>query len=141
MFRNIIAALFLVFLMVNSAIAWACDEPNHILPPMEPSRYDESFVGDNNVGLIELYVRMYDLDGDGRIDYMTGRKVFKVWVDEDGNTFDEMIPGTWEAHYPLFYWWDANRNGKFEEEKNEMWINPETDGNCVNIRIYNYLAD
>lgn len=141
MFKNIIIALFLILVLfsANTANAWACDKPEHELPPMEPSLYDETFVGDNNVGIIELYVRMYDLDKDGRIDYMTGRKVFKVWVDENGNTFDEMI--LWEAHYPLFYWYDMNKNGKFEERLNEIWINSETDGDCENIRIYNFLAE
>ncbi|MBI2591677.1 MAG: hypothetical protein HYW34_03305 [Candidatus Brennerbacteria bacterium] len=138
--KILVIPVFILFLFTaNMAIAWACDKSEHELPPMEPGRTDESFVDDNIVGIPELYVRLFDLDGDGRVDYMTGRKIFEKYVDEDGNTF--ATPNPWEKPFPLFYWYDANGNGKFEDWKNEMWINSETDGDCQNIRIYNFLTD
>lgn len=74
--------------------------------PDETTRVDELF--DNESG---LYLMLYSLSGDGRVDYVTGRRIREQLRSEYGN------PVYFAARFPYFYWWNHT-----------LWADPEQDG-------------
>ena len=78
----------------------------------------------------DMFFRKFDLTGMGRVDYMTARRTYKVWLDDFGT------PVVITVADPLFYWIDLNANGKFEQDKGEMWSDPYEDGLTGNEKVY-----
>jgi len=95
-----------------SAQGWAKD-----LLPVEPelsTRLDELY--DHEA---RLFIMLYSLKGDGRVDYVTARLVQEYSRSRYGNPVYQT-----EAQ-PLFYWWN-----------HDMWNDPEQDGVNGNERVY-----
>lgn len=85
--------------------------------PVEPeitTRIDELY--DHEA---RLFIMLYSLGGDGRIDYVTGRLVQDYARSAYGNPVYQT-----EAQ-PLFYWWNHT-----------MWNDPEQDGVNGNEKVY-----
>jgi hypothetical protein len=82
--------------------------------PDENTRIEELF--DNDA---RLYLLLYSLTGDGRVDYVTGRRVHEQARSEFGN------PIYYAARYPQFYWWNHT-----------LWIDSEQDGLNGNEVVY-----
>ncbi len=82
--------------------------------PDENTRIEELF--DNDA---RLYLLLYSLTGDGRVDYVTGRRVHEQARSEFGN------PIYYAARYPQFYWWNHT-----------LWIDSEQDGLSGNEVVY-----
>lgn len=94
--------------------------------PAEPSdRYLVSEEADNSVG---LYFRSYAVLSD-RVNYITARQIFVSGIGPDGSYYVETVA------FPLFYWFDWNGDGDFNDE-GEMFIDPETTGCGCNIKPY-----
>ncbi len=95
-----------------SAQGWTKD-----LLPVEPelsTRLDELY--DHEA---RLFIMLYSLKGDGRVDYVTARLVQEYSRSRYGNPVYQT-----EAQ-PLFYWWN-----------HDMWNDPEQDGVNGNERVY-----
>ena len=76
--------------------------------PTEPA---EQFLVDEDVNIINgLYTREYSLAGNGVVDYKTARQIILSEYNEYWNSVVET------KEFPLFYWYDADQDGKFE-----MW--------------------
>lgn len=85
--------------------------------PVEPdlsTRIDEVY--DHEA---RLFLMLYSLEGNGHVDYVTGRLVQEYTRSSYGNPVYQT-----EAQ-PLFYWWNHT-----------MWNDPEQDGVNGNERIY-----
>ena len=85
--------------------------------PVEPDislRIDEVY--DHEA---RLFLMLFSLKGDGKVDYVTGRSVLENQRSHFGNPVYLTEP------YPLFYWWN-----------HQMWNDPEMDGVNGNERIY-----
>lgn len=90
--------------------------------PEEPSEYDPREVKAYYDWRNDLFFREFDLGGTGRIDFMTARRTYKVWLNDFGN------PVVLTMANPLFYWVDVDGNGAFDSNRGEMWSDPEEDG-------------
>lgn len=98
--------------LVPSNQAWTKD-----LLPEEPdigTRIEEHY--DHEA---RLFLMLYSLQGDGKVDYVTGRLVQEYARSNYGNPVYHT-----EVH-PLFYWWNHT-----------MWNDPEQDGVNGNERVY-----
>ncbi|ALA58724.1 hypothetical protein NITMOv2_2309 [Nitrospira moscoviensis] len=87
------------------------------LLPAEPdvsTRVDELY--DHEA---RLFLILYSLEGNGKVDYVTGRLVQEYARSNYGNPVYQT-----EAQ-PLFYWWNHT-----------MWNDPEQDGVNGNERVY-----
>jgi hypothetical protein len=87
------------------------------LLPIEPdltTRVDELY--DHEA---RLFIMLYSLEGDGHVDYVTGRLVQEYTRSAYGNPVYQT-----EAQ-PLFYWWNHT-----------MYNDPEQDGVNGNERVY-----
>jgi hypothetical protein len=85
--------------------------------PIEPdvsTRLDELY--DHEA---RLFLMLYSLKGDGKVDYITGRMVQEYARSNFGN------PVYQTEAFPLFYWWN-----------HIMWNDPEQDGVNGNERVY-----
>jgi len=85
--------------------------------PLEPdlaTRIDEQY--DHEA---RLFLILYSLQGDGQVDYVTGRLVREYARSNYGN------PVYQTEVYPLFYWWNHT-----------MYNDPEQDGVNGNERVY-----
>lgn len=85
--------------------------------PIEPdlnSRIDELY--DHEA---RLFLMLYSLAGDGKVDYVTGRLVQEYTRSNYGN------PVYHTETHPLFYWWNHT-----------MWNDSEQDGVNGNERVY-----
>ena len=85
--------------------------------PIEPdvsTRIDELY--DHEA---RLFLMLYSLKGDGKVDYITGRMVQEYARSNFGN------PVYQTEAFPLFYWWN-----------HIMWNDPEQDGVNGNERVY-----
>jgi len=82
--------------------------------PDESTRIEELFDNESR-----LYLLLYSLSGDGRVDYVTGRRVHEQARNEFGN------PIYYAARYPQFYWWNHT-----------LWIDPDQDGLNGNEVVY-----
>ncbi|HET7439144.1 MAG TPA: hypothetical protein VFJ56_06560 [Nitrospira sp.] len=99
-------------LFLSRADLWSKD-----VLPIEPdvsTRIDELY--DHEA---RLFLMLYSLNGDGKIDYITGRMVQEYARSNFGN------PVYQTEVYPLFYWWN-----------HIMWNDPEQDGVNGNERVY-----
>ena len=82
--------------------------------PDESTRVDELYDSE-----ARLYLQLYSLSGDGRVDYVTGRRVQEQIRSEYGN------PVYYTARFPHFYWWN-----------HILWSDPEQDGVNGNEVVY-----
>ena len=85
--------------------------------PLEPdlaTRIDEHY--DHEA---RLFLMLYSLNGNGQVDYVTGRLVQEYARSDYGN------PVYQTEAYPLFYWWNHT-----------MYNDPEEDGVNGNERVY-----
>lgn len=104
---------------------WSCwftqGEARDLLPaePELSTRVDELY--DHEA---RLFIMLYSLKGDGRVDYVTARSVQEYSRSRYGNPIYQT-----EAQ-PLFYWWD-----------HAMWNDPEQDGVNGNERVYQEGVD
>lgn len=90
--------------------------------PVEPdvtTRLDELY--DHEA---RLFIALYSLAGDGRIDYVTARVVREYARNAYGN------PVYLTEAQPIFYWWN-----------HIMWNDPEQDGVNGNERVYQENTD
>jgi len=110
--RTITAVLLLALLL----LPWTAGWPKENLP-VEPdvnSRVDELYDHETR-----LFIMLYSLKGDGKVDYLTGRLVQDYSRSNYGN------PVYYTEQYPLFYWWNHT-----------MWNDPDQDGVNGNERVY-----
>ncbi len=118
MARSLGSMLVLIVLFSGpSSSGWSKD-----LLPVEPdlsSRLDELY--DHEA---RLFIMLYSLKGDGRVDYVTARLVLENSRSGYGNPVYQT-----EAQ-PLFYWWN-----------HIMWSDPEQDGVNGNERVYQEGVD
>ncbi len=77
-----------------------------------------------------MFFREFDLTGSGTVNFMTARRTYKVWLDAFGT------PVVLTMANPVFYWIDLNGNGKFEQEKGEMFKDSYEDGVTGNEEPY-----
>lgn len=103
--------------------------------PAEPEEYDDREVKAYYDWRNDLFFRQFDMAGLGKIDFMTARRTYKVWMNEFGN------PVVLTMANPLFYWVDLDANGDFEPHRGEMWSDPEEDGVNGNEQPYDVPAD
>lgn len=82
--------------------------------PNEETRIDEIY--DHETSMILF---LYSLKGDGKADYITGRKVWEHQRSVYGN------PVYYFENYPLFYWWN-----------HQLWNDPLQDGVNGNEQLY-----
>ena len=112
-----IGLVALVLVCLTPASNWAIP-----MLPVEPDveqRVDELYDHESR-----MFVFLYSLNGDGEVDYVTGRK---VW-DHQRSTYGN--PVYYLESYPLFYWWN-----------HKMWNDPEQDGVNGNEKIYQENID
>ena len=103
-------SLFCIFLFTSSVIAEQALPPE----PDEDSRLEEIYDHESRMVMF-----LYSLNGDGEVDYVTGRKVWDHQRSAYGN------PVYYLETFPLFYWWNHT-----------MWNDPEQDGVNGNERLY-----
>jgi hypothetical protein len=109
---QVAACVLTVSLLFPSSWVWT----KEILPrePDLATRIDELY--DHEA---RLFLMLYSLHGDGKIDYVTGRLVREYSRSSYGN------PVYQTEIYPLFYWWNHT-----------MYNDPEQDGVNGNERVY-----
>lgn len=90
-----------------------------ILEPEENVRLDEIYDLE-----AQLFLSLYSVNGDGAIDYVSGRTVVNHVRSQYGN------PVYYYHEYPLFYWWNHT-----------MWTDPAMDGVNGNERVYQEEID
>ena len=98
--------------------------------PAEPEEYDKREVTAYYDWRNDMFFRQFDMGGLGKVDFMTARRTYKVWLNEFGN------PVVLTMANPLFYWVDLDSNGEFEPHRGEMWSDPEEDGINGNEKPY-----
>lgn len=91
--------------------------------PAEPVEEGEGQFSDYGVGLV---FREYDLDGDGRPDFMTGRQIDAL----SQSLPDAQMSGS-EVR-PLFYWIDLNSDSTYDQ----VWIDRGGAGRCDDMALY-----
>jgi len=82
--------------------------------PDESTRVDELLDNESR-----LYLLLYSLAGDGKVDYVTGRRIHEQSRSEFGN------PVYATARFPFFYWWN-----------HILWVDQEQDGVNGNEVVY-----
>ena len=85
--------------------------------PVEPElslRLDEHYDHESH-----MFLMLFSLKGDGKVDYVTGRMVQKHMRSDYGN------PVYYTEPFPLFYWWNHT-----------LWNDPTEDGVNGNERVY-----
>ncbi len=87
--------------------------------PEETTRVDELIDNESR-----LYLLLYSLNGDGKVDYVTGRRVQEQVRSEFGN------PVYYAARFPFFYWWNHT-----------LWVDQEQDGVNGNEVVYQENVD
>jgi len=108
-------------LTVSLLLPWSGVWTKEVLP-LEPdlaTRLDELY--DHEA---RLFLMLYSLHGDGKVDYVTGRLVREYTRSSYGN------PVYQTEVYPLFYWWNHT-----------MYNDPEQDGVNGNERVYQENID
>ncbi len=103
-------SLFCILLFTSTVIAEQALPPE----PDEDSRLEEIYDHESRMVMF-----LYSLNGDGEVDYVTGRKVWDHQRSVYGN------PVYYFETFPLFYWWNHT-----------MWNDPEQDGVNGNERLY-----
>jgi hypothetical protein len=115
--RVLVFLVFIGFLGSSSPTGWGADSL-----PTEPdlnTRVDELY--DHEA---RLFILLYSLSGDGKVDYVTARLVREYSRSAYGNPIYQT-----EAQ-PLFYWWN-----------HIMWNDPEQDGVNGNEKVYQENTD
>lgn len=87
--------------------------------PDESSRIDEIYDQESR-----LFLSLYSLQGNGKVDYVTGRTVEGHIRSNYGN------PVYYLPEYPLFYWWNHT-----------MFNDPQLDGVNGNEQVYQEDTD
>ncbi len=85
--------------------------------PVEPEltlRLDEHYDHESH-----MFLMLFSLKGDGKVDYVTGRMVQEHMRSHYGN------PVYYTEPFPLFYWWNHT-----------LWNDPTEDGVNGNERVY-----
>ena len=91
--------------------------------PQEPS---DAYLVNEDVNIITgLYTREYSFAGNGTVDYKTARQILISEYNEYWNTVVET------KEFPLFYWYDANHDGRFA-----MWVDRQVEGCTCDIVRY-----
>lgn len=113
----VILTTWLVFTSVGAPPSPPADS----LPPEPPeeTRVDEIFDQESR-----LLFSLYSLDGDGKVDYVTGRTVEQHVRSSYGN------PVYYTVEFPVFYWWNHT-----------MWNDPFVDGVNGNESVYQEHTD
>ena len=106
--------LTIMALLFSVAPPWAWSKESLPVEPEITSRVDELY--DHEA---RLFIMLFSLGGDGKVDYVTGRLVQEHARSAYGNPVYQT-----EAQ-PLFYWWNHT-----------MWNDPEQDGVNGNEKIY-----
>ena len=91
--------------------------------PVEPFDDADHQSIDYAVGLLFLE---YDLNGDGRSDFMTARQIEKISQTLSNDRYTE------EDTSPLFYWVDLDANSSYDQ----LWIDQGGHGRCEDIVPY-----
>ncbi len=111
--RRFAALLLLAILLAFPPVrAWSMDPL-----PSEPdvnSRLDELYDHETR-----MFIMLYSLHGDGKVDYVTGRLVQEYTRSNYGN------PVYYTEQHPLFYWWNHT-----------MFNDPDQDGVNGNEQVY-----
>lgn len=111
------ALIWLAIVFLPTRTAWAKD-----ILPVEPeigTRIDEHYDHESR-----LFLMLFSLKGDGKVDYVTGRSVQEYGRSNYGN------PVYQTEAYPLFYWWNHT-----------MYNDPEQDGVNGNEKVYQEQVD
>lgn len=90
--------------------------------PVEPEltlRLDEHYDHESH-----MFLMLFSLKGDGKVDYVTGRMVQEHMRSHYGN------PVYYTEPFPLFYWWNHT-----------LWNDPMEDGVNGNERVYQENTD
>jgi len=87
--------------------------------PDEATRVDELLDNES-----QMYLMLYSLNSDGKVDYVTGRRVQEQVRSEFGN------PVYYAARFPFFYWWNHT-----------LWVDQEQDGVNGNEAVYQENVD
>ncbi len=111
---RILSLLALPLLLGLATTTHAVTEAPIPTEPDEDSRLEEIYDHESRMVMF-----LYSLKGDGKVDYVTGRKVQHNQRSEYGN------PVYFLESYPLFYWWN-----------HAMWNDPEQDGVNGNEQLY-----
>ena len=82
--------------------------------PDESTRVDELLDNESR-----LYLLLYSLAGDGKVDYVTGRRIHEQSRSEFGNPVYSAV------RFPFFYWWN-----------HILWVDQEQDGVNGNEVVY-----
>lgn len=96
------------------ALVGAAAGPSLPVEPDEGTRLEEIFDSE-----VRLYLFLYSLKGDGKVDYVTGRFVREQARSEFGN------PIYYTERHPMFYWWNHT-----------LWSDREQDGVNGNEEVY-----
>ena len=99
---------------------------NPVLAGNLPQEPDKKFLISEDVNIITgLYTREYSLGQNGVVDYKTARQII---LSEYNEYWNSVVQTT---EFPLFYWYDADRDGHFE-----MWIDSKVEGCFCDIAPY-----
>ena len=115
----------LALLALSSCLVLASVQTSHpdlqSLPPEpdETTRIDEIYDQESR-----LFLSLYSLNGNGKVDYVTGRTVEGHIRSSYGN------PVYYLPEYPIFYWWNHT-----------MWNDPQLDGVNGNELVYKEETD
>ncbi len=94
-------------LAVTMAATVSAGEPRK-LPMLPAPEFRVAEVFDNR---LELWIELYATKNPEVVDYATGRRVFRVMMQQDGTPAYELAPN------PIFIWWGR-----------ALWKDPEEDG-------------
>ncbi len=115
--RLAFVALLVLAVLLPVQAGWTCETL-----PAEPdfnTRIDELYDHESR-----LFLVLYSLQGNGVVDYVTGRVVEEYARSSYGN------PVYYTESYPLFYWWNHT-----------MWNDPQRDGVNGNELVYQENVD
>ena len=93
------------------ALYWAWPAISQADPSLPNESGEDCLVTQSYDTILGLLVRDYSLRGNGQVNYRTARHIM-------GISF---------VRHPLFYWYDANQDGRWE-----MWIDRDEEGELAN---------
>ena len=110
----IIFSILLAFSLTLTGVSTSLPETVLPIEPDEDTRLDEIYDQESR-----LVMFLYSLQGNGEVDYVTGRNVRENQRSELGNPVYYLEP------HPIFYWWN-----------HKMWNDPDQDGVNGNEKLY-----
>lgn len=114
---------FQAFVIGFSLVLFGGEMVKAEMPPHEP---EEAYLVDEDVNIVTgLYTREYSLRQDGVVDYKTARQIIISEYNEHWNSVVET------KEFPLFYWHDAKRDGKWI-----MYVDQQVEGCTCDIVPY-----